>query len=264
MLAIAAAGLGRRRRGQPGVWGQSATDAVGADATRLFARGVELERRGDWAGAAAAFEAALERDPNMAPRLRPPRLRARPARTDRRSHRPLPPGGAPCRRQLFDAHYHLGATLWWTRDVDGALAALQRAVALDPAARRSAVLPRRRAARARRHARPRSSICATSIRRNAAIAPRPHPARRRAADAGRSRRRRGRAAPGARPRPRLGRRRQQPRPGADASRTGRRRRSRRSPPSWRVIPTTRPRATTSAPPTCTRATCAARSRSSAR
>src|SRR4030095_17051216 len=33
---------------------------------------------------------------------------------------------------LFDAHYHLGATLWWTKDSAGAVTALRRAVELRP------------------------------------------------------------------------------------------------------------------------------------
>ena len=33
---------------------------------------------------------------------------------------------------LFDAQYHLGATLWWTGQAARALAPLRRAVALEP------------------------------------------------------------------------------------------------------------------------------------
>ena len=33
---------------------------------------------------------------------------------------------------LFDAQYHLGATRWWTKDLDGALPALEAAVRLQP------------------------------------------------------------------------------------------------------------------------------------
>ena len=36
------------------------------------------------------------------------------------------------RPTLFDAQYHLGATRWWTRDLDGALPALTAAVQLRP------------------------------------------------------------------------------------------------------------------------------------
>ena len=126
----AAAGL-RRRRTSGQAWGQPKTDAVAGDATQLFARGVELERHGNWSGAAAAFEAALERAPDMARAC--DRLgfalgqlgRTADAIARFRQAAAMSP-------QLFDAHYHLGATLWWTRDLDGALAALQRAVAIDP------------------------------------------------------------------------------------------------------------------------------------
>ena len=58
------AGAGVARPGS--VWGQATTDTVAGDATRQFAHGIELERKGDWAGAAAAFEAALAHDPAMA------------------------------------------------------------------------------------------------------------------------------------------------------------------------------------------------------
>ena len=61
-LLLAAAGAAT-----PGsVSGQPKTGAVAGDAAQHFARGVELERKGDWSGAAAAFEAALERAPDMA------------------------------------------------------------------------------------------------------------------------------------------------------------------------------------------------------
>ena len=112
-------------------WGQATTDAVAGDATRLFARGVELERQRNWSGAAAAFEAALEHAPDMARAC--DRLgfalgqlgRTAEAISRFRQAAAMSP-------TLVDAHYHLGATLWWTRDAEGALAPLQRAVALDP------------------------------------------------------------------------------------------------------------------------------------
>ena len=35
--------------------------------------------------------------------------------------------------RLVDAQYHLGATLWWTKQIDAPRRALERAVALRPA-----------------------------------------------------------------------------------------------------------------------------------
>src|SRR5829696_5373745 len=87
--------------------GQPTADA--AAATGLFARGVDLERTGDWAGAAAAFEGALQRDPAMARAC--DRLGfalgqlGRTAEAIARFRQ-----AAAMAPQLFDAHYHLGAT----------------------------------------------------------------------------------------------------------------------------------------------------------
>ena len=43
---------------------------------------------------------------------------------------------------LFDAQYHLGATRWWTKDLDGALTALEAAVRLRADPRRGPLLSR--------------------------------------------------------------------------------------------------------------------------
>ena len=188
MVALACAGAIRpiTVTGQPGIAARDA-GAADAEATRLYARGVELEARKDWSGAAAAFEAALAKAPDMAracDRLgfvrgrsgEPPRRsrafarrrraaatvrRALPSRRDAAGGRAISKARArPCARpsrcgRHAEARYYLGITL-------------ERA--------------RRRAAADRRAAR--------AVRLNACACPRTAAARRRAADVGRSRRRR--------------------------------------------------------------------------
>ena len=71
---------------------------------------------------------------------------------------------------LFDAQYHLGATRWWTRDLDGAL---PRAAGGGHAAarpRRGALLPRADARSARPARAGDRRSCATAVRLNPSLA----------------------------------------------------------------------------------------------
>ncbi|HET7295412.1 MAG TPA: tetratricopeptide repeat protein, partial [Vicinamibacteria bacterium] len=95
-----------------------------------FEEGQRRERAGDLAGAEAAYRETLRLAPRMAGAH--DRLgfvlgqlgRTREALDEFRRAAEADP-------KLFDAQYHLGATLWWTGDPTSAVIALRKAVALD-------------------------------------------------------------------------------------------------------------------------------------
>src|SRR5215212_1228958 len=64
LAIVLLAGAGAAR--PDNVWAQRTPGAAANGGARLFARGLELERTADWAGAAAAFEAAFAQAPDMA------------------------------------------------------------------------------------------------------------------------------------------------------------------------------------------------------
>ena len=106
----------------------------------LYARAAQLEQAGRLDDAAAAYESAIRGAPRLAEAHdRLAFVRGRQGRTAEaiegfRKAIALRP-------DLFDAHYHLGATLWWTKDAKGAAAALRTAVRLQAGPRGGAVLP---------------------------------------------------------------------------------------------------------------------------
>src|SRR5215470_6316909 len=100
-----------------------------AEARREYARGTTLEAQQHLDEAARAYAHAIELDPRLA--VAHDRLgfvhglqgRTADAIAGFERARALDP-------KLFDAQYHLGATLWWTGQYEPALDALRRAVAL--------------------------------------------------------------------------------------------------------------------------------------
>ena len=106
-------------------------------AQALFLLGHTKEQARDLVGAAAAYERALQRSPNLpAAHDRLGYVRGQLGQTDAALEHfaravELQPG-------FFDAQYHLGATRWWTRDIDGARAPLEAAVGSVPTMRRRA------------------------------------------------------------------------------------------------------------------------------
>src|SRR2546425_3863073 len=104
---------------------------VPADADACYLLGVVHERRRDPAAARTAYETALGHDPKLAEAHdRLGFLLGQAGKTEEA----IGPfrEAARLKPSLFDAWYHLGATLWWAKQPGGALPALPAAVELPP------------------------------------------------------------------------------------------------------------------------------------
>src|ERR687892_2732631 len=101
--------------------------AFGDDARRYYLAGTEHEAKRELDRAAQAYQEAIRLDPKLA--IAHDRLgfvyglQGRTADAIAQFERARAADPA-----LFDAHYHLGATLWWTGQTDAALEALRTAV----------------------------------------------------------------------------------------------------------------------------------------